>query len=381
MIDDFDFGAETGGGYASPEPRVWPTEGRFTALIDADSIPYIVGFCATDVEALRYRNGDASVLREKIGQAQFLINQWVTRANADSARLYITESTTNFRLDIGRLRLYKGHRVAEKPHFFREIKDWLRDFQKAEVAVGCEADDLLSREAWSRIRDLQAEGAPIGSRMAREFSNHTIISQDKDLMMIPHMHHIPETGDALWVTELGELLPKYRQKDVKAYQMWPLFDGEPVDPSECRLKDGIYRIGSRSQDVFSRGKRKGEGKTKRVTTGMERREYVDKLKGNGLMFFYAQILMGDTSDNYGGLEGCGVTKTHRILENCKTEQELHDATYAAYLEVYGEGELEMEDYNGNTFKTNALDLMKEQGQLAWMQTEEGELWLPLPLRG
>lgn len=55
---------------------------------------------------------------------------------------------------------------------------------------------------------------------------------------------------------------------AKRSEEWPLFDGTPVDPAECERRDsGLYRRISddKTQDTFLSGKRKGEGKTKKVT--------------------------------------------------------------------------------------------------------------------
>jgi hypothetical protein len=76
----------------------------------------------------------------------------------------------------------------------------------------------------------------------------------------------------------------------------------------------------------------------------------------GLMNFYTQILTGDRIDNIVGLKGIGPVKAKRILEECKTENEM----YLAVLEAY-EGD-----------DTRVL----ENGQLLWLQRNHGQLWTP-----
>lgn len=81
-----------------------------------------------------------------------------------------------------------------------------------------------------------------------------------------------------------------------------------------------------------------------------------KLIGTGTRFFYAQVLMGDSTDCYDGLGGCGPIGAHRILEQCTTEVELFKAVLDAYRSKYGG----IEGY----------ERMKEMCQLAWMVREE-----------
>lgn len=73
------------------------------------------------------------------------------------------------------------------------------------------------------------------------------------------------------------------------------------------------------------------------------------LTGTGLPFFYAQVLIGDKSDNIPGLPGCGPVKAYEILiegrESMLSEVEL------AYAEHYG---------------TAWEEELLEQGRLCWM---------------
>lgn len=49
---------------------------------------------------------------------------------------------------------------------------------------------------------------------------------------------------------------------------WPLFGGDPMDPEECDFvgteDNPLWEYGGQPQDIFKGGKRKGEGKTKKV---------------------------------------------------------------------------------------------------------------------
>jgi len=76
------------------------------------------------------------------------------------------------------------------------------------------------------------------------------------------------------------------------------------------------------------------------------------LKGNGLKFFYGQVLVGDSIDNYKGCKGCGPAKAAELLTSCTNETELYERTLGQYLRAYG--------------PDDALWRLKENAQLAWM---------------
>jgi hypothetical protein len=85
--------------------------------------------------------------------------------------------------------------------------------------------------------------------------------------------------------------------------------------------------------------------------------YVDEFQG--LYNFYKQILTGDRIDAIVGLKGIGPVKAAKILEGCKTEQELYEAVCEAYKD-----------------KGEAQERVIENGQLLWLRRFEGQLWTP-----
>lgn len=75
-----------------------------------------------------------------------------------------------------------------------------------------------------------------------------------------------------------------------------------------------------------------------------------KLSGTGLLFFYAQMLTGDTVDNIPGLPRCGPVAAYDIL-NTVSEVELLDRVIYSYQDYY---------------KDEWEAKMIEQGQLCWI---------------
>ena len=79
-----------------------------------------------------------------------------------------------------------------------------------------------------------------------------------------------------------------------------------------------------------------------------------KLTGTGELFFYSQLLTGDSTDTYDGLQGCGPIRAFDILDGATTPQEMYTRVLEAYTSKYGE---------------EAEERLYEQAQLAYMIRE------------
>jgi hypothetical protein len=77
-----------------------------------------------------------------------------------------------------------------------------------------------------------------------------------------------------------------------------------------------------------------------------------KLVGEGLKFFYGQVLAGDAIDNYKGCPGCGPQKAALALANCSSELELFEAARGVYSAKLG--------------PEKGLQLLIENARLAWL---------------
>jgi hypothetical protein len=80
-----------------------------------------------------------------------------------------------------------------------------------------------------------------------------------------------------------------------------------------------------------------------------------KLVGEGLKFFYGQVLAGDAIDNYKGCPGCGPQKAADALVNCSSEYELFEAALRVYSAKVG--------------PEKGLQLLTENARLAWLLDE------------
>jgi len=77
---------------------------------------------------------------------------------------------------------------------------------------------------------------------------------------------------------------------------------------------------------------------------------------SGLLFFYEQLLVGDTADNIKGVNKVGPVKAKKLLDGATTELELWNRCLEAY-----EG-----DY----------DRAVMNGKLLWLRRQENQVWQP-----
>lgn len=368
-MTDFDFGAEPTE-YKSPY-KLWPTEGNLTALVDGDMLPYIVGYTVDELRAMRAINMAKFIYNaepdpedwewvecllkqpyfaDKVDHLDTTLNSWIEGAGADSAIIYLTHSASNFRVNIAFSHKYKGERPKDKPTFFYEMRHYIKKKHNAIVSNGNEADDLMSIEQCKRNQALYKEGVQQDSPMHKELSTSIIVSKDKDLRIVAGWNYNPDHGKT-WTDKIGTLEPKYVEREGAVYEQWPLFSGKPVDPKSVDVYEEdsrYYLVDGTCQDVYTRGKDKDKGKFKRMQAGYVMKQVIEEVKGSGLKFFYAQLITGDTVDNYKGIPGAGATLAFETLNHLNTEQEL----YYAVLELYkqkrclGADAIWVENYRG-----------------------------------
>jgi len=78
------------------------------------------------------------------------------------------------------------------------------------------------------------------------------------------------------------------------------------------------------------------------------------IKGEGLLFFYAQCLTGDPTDTIPGLKGCGAVQAFKTLDGCVDTNDAFKRVLGAYKAVY---------------EHDAKARLLEQGKLLWMTRE------------
>lgn len=210
------------------------------ALIDADILPYEFG-------SLKQLEDPDLPLEWEITRklVDDRIHQILEAVGATEHSLYLTDSASNFRNDVGTILPYKGHRTQEKPYHWKDIRQHLIDNWDAEVQYGIEADDRLGIEQWSAMQrciirngfgTALVGGGPFNFDM--DAINTVICSRDKDLNMIPGWHYIWECGkqkEQYWFQdELSAIRCFYKQ----------LLTGDSTDNIL-----GLYGVGNSSSLV------------------------------------------------------------------------------------------------------------------------------------
>lgn len=201
----------------------------------------------------------------------------------------------NFRYEVAVTKPYKGNRKNPKPEHFYNLALYMLDHYKVVVSKGgLEADDELC------VYQTKGVEWPL--------TGDTIIcSRDKDLRICPGWHFSWECGGQ---KAIG---PHYTDRE-----------------GHIELKEKV--------SVSAAGKE----------------TVVKYIIGYGLMFFYSQMITGDTADHIPGLPLGGAVKAYKLLSECETEWEMFSAVKAAYKD-----------------KGMSKEYFMEQANLLWMIQERG----------
>lgn len=197
------------------------------------------------------------------------------------------EYLPNFREALAKTKPYKGNRTASKPFHYDNLSMYLYNTFDCKLAIGIEADDLLSID--QNVNELWCK-----DNCAYDIQT-VICSRDKDLKITPGLHYGWACGKN----------PSYPLREI---------------------------------DVL--------GYLERNTKG--------KVSGGGLKFFYAQLIMGDPTDNIPGIPGRGEVFAYNLLSECTTEEELFEKVIDAY------GSMELPE------GLLVRDYFKEQANLLWI---------------
>lgn len=87
-----------------------------------------------------------------------------------------------------------------------------------------------------------------------------------------------------------------------------------------------------------------------------------KLIGGGLVWFYAQMLLGDNADNIPGLKGFGPVSVANLLGGLRTEEDMVRCVFEAYAEVHK-----------HHSKEEVEEIFLEVADLLWIQRSQNEI--------
>jgi DNA polymerase I len=139
-------------------------------LIDGDLVIYR---CAASAE-----NDSLDIAKARVNE---LLDQLLQVTEASEYRFFLS-GKGNFRKEINKE--YKANRTQPKPVHLGDLREWACEELNAEVTEHClEADDYL------------------GIFQDKENDTTTIVSLDKDLLMIPGKHYQWAIGTSTWSKE------------------------------------------------------------------------------------------------------------------------------------------------------------------------------------
>lgn len=153
-----------------------------TALIDADSLCYAVGFSSNDTE-------------EKIALSRLeqTMTELCMELDCEDYKGFLT-GKGNFRESIAVTVPYKGQRTSEKPVHLQALRDHLVSSWGFEVVQGIEADDAVGIAAYAVPED-----------------ESIMVHIDKDLNQFRGWHYNYRKKEKYYVSEFEGLLSFYTQ--------------------------------------------------------------------------------------------------------------------------------------------------------------------------
>ena len=153
-----------------------------TALIDADSLIYAVGFSSNDTEE--------PIALSRLEQT---MTELCMELDCQDYKGFLT-GKGNFRNDIAVTVPYKGQRVADKPVHYQALRDHLVNSWGFEVVQGIEADDAVGIAAYALAED-----------------ESIMVHIDKDLNQFRGWHYNYRKKEKYYVSEFEGLVSFYTQ--------------------------------------------------------------------------------------------------------------------------------------------------------------------------
>ncbi len=165
-------------------------------LIDSDYFAYMVGAISqsptrdTDIKDQEYvcvdEENDTMIWVDPLPLVYWRIDNEFDKIKdaclSDNIEPWLTPDKGNFREAIAVSRPYKGGRTGRRPYHYQAIRDYMVNKYGAQIAVGCEADDMVCTRQMDKY--LQGEG-----------SESIIVGVDKDLLCMFGEHYNPTKGE------------------------------------------------------------------------------------------------------------------------------------------------------------------------------------------
>lgn len=270
------------------------------ALIDGDMIIFKAGFANE-----RSEKGvllEVNPVEYALHSAKRIIHEILEATGATDFRVFIGGGDKpNFRYKVAKTSPYKANRADKKrPEHELALREYLIRHWSAEVVNGAEVDDVL------------------GIEQDKDGDTTIIVSNDKDLDMIPGFHYDPEVG-----TERTINGKKVKMKAHKKKALYKI-----TDPGFLKL---------------------------------ERVNGVCRIYGGGSLWFCAQMLMGDSTDGIPKInKGYGPAKVYEVLHACISYEDAISKAWKTYVK-------ELRGMDTGQVKERFIEMSK----LLWIKRKNG----------
>lgn len=170
------------------------------AILDADVIAYVASQTAKETVDVWGEGTTSSPLEDAYSRADRMVLEWRDSAIAHEVKLAFSgPSANNFRRGVHPT--YKSNRTGEKPEYYYEVVEYLRNTYESETHSCLEGDDIL------------------GMHMGEGW---TAVSTDKDLRTVP--------GEFVRIRVNGEAVTySTTEKEADHFWMVQTLTGDTVD--------------------------------------------------------------------------------------------------------------------------------------------------------
>lgn len=317
------------------------------AHIDGDYLAYIVS-----ADRL---NQPATTMAQAIKHTHEFVEQLMKYSGSEKYMIHLTEGSKGGRFEQALLKVYQANRDnKDKPLLLGDIRKYIAKEMSSYVCTKGEADDSMAMCLHH-------------ARLAGNEDKAVLISQDKDLNMVQGWHLDWMECELYYVDAFGGL--EIVERHI---------------PEKKKIDDD-------GNEVITKARTD------------------KKLRGTGGMWFFAQLMMGDSADNISGLPkisgrilneikptkeitkakevladpdasdkkqasareklslrkagSCGQIITYTYLKDCKTLREAYKKVTFAYA-LYG-AEIGFKDYEGN--KIDSREAFESECKLLYMR--------------
>lgn len=254
-------------------------------LIDADILSYEIGACGEYKDEIT----GATVIRD----AQFVCDLLDQRIKEIEGECWATEPSTLYLT--GDNKLFKHLNKERKRNGLAEVIH-LENFRKEEAKT--------KKYKGNRVQDKPFHYDNLRAYMLGNYDVHVAIGMEADdaIGIELYKSHVAGTLDVICCT---------RDKDLRMvpgmHYGWPCNHQPMYGPTR------VSELGEISISADNK-----------------------KIRGNGLKFFYSQMITGDNVDNIPGLPKGGPVMAYKALSNCETEEQMFINTAALYQKRLGD---------------------------------------------